>query len=399
MKKITIAVCLAIFLLSSVFSFAQSRKVTPTSTTESGKVNKRPATTPTPLPKAENTDETPLTETVSNNSNPADANAEIDNEVLNVETEIVNIPVKISDRQGRFIAGLKQENFKIFEDGVEQNIEYFSNEQQPFTVALVLDMSYSTKFKITEIQSAALSFIEQLRPKDKVMVVSFDAVMHFHCEPTSDREVLKRAIKSTKIDYGTSLYETVGFVLNRKFSKITGRKAIVLFTDGVDTTSEETQDWTNIDDVSESDVVVYPIQYDTYGEVQQMKDKPVQSPIPTKNKSPFPFPLPSSGIGTADAKGTTAEDYRRAGAYLNDMADKSGGRLYQANTAANLVAAFSNIASELRSYYSVGYYPKEESKDGKKHKLKVKVDKEGAVVRARDSYITGKDKKKVKSKK
>lgn len=398
MKKFTVAVSVAIFLLSFTYSFAQSRKVTPTST-ESGKVNKRPATTPTPLPKVENTDEATQTQTenVSNNSTPVDENAEIDNEVLKVETEIVNIPVKISDRQGRFIAGLKQENFKIFEDGVEQTIEYFSNEQQPFTVALILDMSYSTKFKLIEIQTAAMSFIEQLRPKDKVMVVSFDAEMHIHCEPTSDREVLKRAIKSTKIEFGTSLYETVGFVLNKKFNKISGRKAIVLFTDGVDTTSETVQDWGNVNDISESDVVVYPIKYDTYGEVQKMKNKPVQqSPIPSKNKSPFPFPLPTSGIGTAEAKGTTAEDYRKADVYLNDMANHSGGRLYQANTAANLVTAFSNIASELREYYSVGYYPKEESKDGKKHKLKVKVDQQGLVVRARDSYVTGKDKKKSK---
>lgn len=382
MKKSAIVVCLAILLLSLTVGFAQSRKVTPTSADGGGKVNNRPAATPTPS-KSEN---------IAESDNPSDPTAEVDDEVLKVETEIVSIPVKISDRQGRFVSGLTKENFKIFEDGVEQPIEYFSNEQQPFTVALVLDMSYSTKFKIAEIQSAAMSFISQLRPNDKVMVVSFDAEMHIHCEPTSDKQVLARAIKATKIDFGTSLYETVDFVLNQKLKKITGRKAIVLFTDGVDTTSERAQDWTNIRDIIESDVLLYPIQYDTFAEVQAIKNKTIitqPSPIPPKNESPFPFPIPVGGIGTADSKGTTAQDYQKAGEYLNEMANRSGGRLYMADTGANLVTAFSKIASELREYYSIGYYPKEESKNGKKHKIKVKVDRDGLVVRAKDSYVVG----------
>jgi len=382
MKKSAIAVFLAIFLLSFTFNFAQSRKVTPNSTTDSGKVNKRPVATPTPTPDA----------SIAENQTPADETAEVDDEILKVETEIVNIPVKISDRQGRFISGLMKENFKIFEDGVEQQIEYFSNEQQPFTVALVLDMSYSTKFKIAEIQSAAISFISQLRPTDKVMVVSFDSAIHVHCEPTNDKQILQKAIKATKIEFGTSLYETVDFVLNQKLKKITGRKAVVLFTDGVDTSSERAQDWTNIRDLVESDVLVYPIQYDTYAEVQAMKDQTIikqPNPIPPTTKSPFPFPIPTGGIGTADSKGTTAQDYQKAGEYLNEMADRSGGRIYMADTGANLVTAFSKIAAELREYYSIGYYPTEESKNGKKHKIKVKVDRDGLVVRAKDSYVVG----------
>jgi VWFA-related protein len=379
MKKAAIAVFLAIFVLGLTESFAQSRKDSSTSSSDTGKKNVRPAATPTP----------PGSETeIERTSNEA---VEVDGEVLKVETDIVNIPVKISDKKGRFVYGLTMENFKVFEDGVEQQIEYFSNEQQPFTVALVLDMSYSTKFKITEIQLAALDFISQLRPKDKVMVVSFDAEIHVLCEPTSDREILQQAIKKTKIEFGTSLYETIEFVLNKKLNKVSGRKAIVLFTDGVDTSSPLAQDFQNISDVAESDVLVYPIQYDTFAEVQAMKDKPIQqSPIPTQTKNPLPFPLPN--IGMASDKGTTAEDYRKAGEYLQTMADRSGGRVYRAETGANLVEAFSKVAAELREYYSIGYTPKDESKDGKKHKVKVRVDKEGMVVRAKDEFVIGKKK-------
>jgi VWFA-related protein len=377
MKKAAIAVCLAIFVPGFTVNFAQSRKDSTPSSSQNGKKNERPAATPTPQ-----TSETEI-ERTSNET------VELDGDVLKLDTEIVNIPVKVSDRQGRFIAGLTKENFKVFEDGVEQQIEYFSNEQQPFTVALLLDMSYSTKFKIAEIQNAAMSFINQLRPKDKVMIVSFDVEVHVLCEPTSDRAVLQRAIKSTKIDYGTSLYETIDFILNQKLKKITGRKAIVLFTDGVDTSSQTAQDFGNVQDVAESDVLVYPIQYDTFAEVQAMKDKPVQpSTIPTQTKNPLPFPIPT--VGMMSDKGTTAEDYKKAGEYLKNMADRSGGRVYRAETGANLVDAFSKVAAELREYYSIGYSPKEESKNGKKHKVKVRVDRENLVVRAKDEFVIGK---------
>lgn len=264
-----------------------------------------------------------------------------------------------------------------------------------------MDMSRSTKFKIAEIQQAALDFISQLRENDQVMIVSFDEQIYVHTLPTNDRRVLQRAIRSTKIGYGTSLYEAVDLVINQRLKKVAGRKAIVLFTDGVDTSSRRAHDLTNLSDALELDALIYPIQYDTFAEVQAMKDKPVitqppiSSPIPSKNKSPFPFPIPMGGIGTPGGQGTTAEDYRKAGEYLNEMANRTGGRLYQADSTANLSLAFSNIAAELREYYSLGYYPKEIPAEGKKRKIKVRVNQTGAVVRARNSYVSGKKEKKI----
>ena len=308
----------------------------------------------------------------------------------------MTIPVKVSDRKNRFVAGLTKENFKVLEDSVEQEIALFSNEQQPFTVALVLDMSYSTKFKIAEIQAAAIAFTAQLRPNDKVLIVSFDEEVHVLCEPTSDREVMRRAIRQTQISTGTSLYEAVDLVINQRLKKIEGRKAVVLFTDGVDTTSRRAHDLSNLSDALELDALIYPIQYDTFADVQAMKNKPViqqpsiPSPIPSKNKSPFPFPLPTGGIGTPSGQGTTPEDYRRAGEYLSEMATRTGGTVYQATTSANLTQAFSDIAAELREFYSIGYYPSGEAKPGKKRKIKVRVNQGNVAVRSRDSYVVSK---------
>jgi VWFA-related protein len=390
MKKI-VALLFAVLCLGLSGAFAQSRRANPDESGE--KANKRPplaAPSPTPV---EATAASPIViETERNESN----NAADDSEVIRVDTNLVTIPVKVSDRKNRFVAGLAKEDFKVWEDNVEQEIALFSNERQPFTVALVLDMSYSTKFKITEIQAAAIAFTAQLRPNDKVIVVSFDEEVHVLCEPTSDRDVMQKAIKQTAISTGTSLYEAVDLVLNERLKKIEGRKAVVLFTDGVDTTSRRAHDLDNLSDALELDALIYPIQYDTFADVQAMKNKPVvqsptvPSPIPSKNKSPFPFPIPIGGIGTAGGQGTTPEDYQKAGEYLNEIATRTGGTVYQATTTANLAQAFSDIAAELREFYSIGYYPTGEAKPGKKRKIKVKVNQNNVAVRARDGYVVGK---------
>src|SRR6185369_7299357 len=159
MKKFVIFFCLMVICLSFTINFAQSSKTNSSSNTTK-KANQRPVESPTP----------PKNETTSQTQQKADENAEVDDsEVIKVETGIVSIPVKVLDRSGKFIGGLTKENFKVLEDNVDQEIASFSNEQQPFTVALILDMSYSAKFKAEEIQAAALAFIDQLRPNDKVM--------------------------------------------------------------------------------------------------------------------------------------------------------------------------------------------------------------------------------------
>ena len=402
MKKISALLFLSAFLcLSFTLGLAQSRRVTPP--TDGGKANKRPVqTAPSPTPTPEESIVADI-----NTDQPRDANSEAidDGEIIKVDTRLVTIPVKVSDRKNRFIGSLKKEDFKVFEDNVEQEIALFSGEEQPFTVALVLDMSFSAKFKAEEIQAAAISFINQLRKNDKVLVVAFDEEVHLLCEATSDREQIYRAINSTKINYGTSLYEAVDLVINDRLRKIDGRKAVVLFTDGVDTTSRKAHDLTNLSDAQELDALIYPIRYDTFADVQAMKNKPIiakqplPGQIPNGNPSPFPFPIPTQTVGTAGSKGTTAEEYQKADEYLIEMANRTGGRIYYASTLTDLTKSFANIASELREFYSIGYYPNSEVKNGKKRKIKVKVNQENVSVRARDGYVVGeKDKKSKKLK-
>ena len=397
-NEILIKFCLA-FVIGSIctsISFSQAARG---ETAPTKKANKRPVEKPVEKKKP----------TFANGK--TDDGIETDDEVLTINTDLVTLPVRVLDRQGRFISGIKKGEFSLFEDKAQQRIEYFSNEQSPFTVALILDMSYSSTFKINEIQQAALTFITQLRPNDKVMVISFNQEINVLSEPTSDRKKLEQAIIRTSIGSGTSLYETVDFVLNKRLSKIQGRKAIVLFTDGVDTTSRSAHDRNNLNDALEYDALVYPIRYDTYADVRAIEDGKViiQDPnakttppigggtIPTGNKNPLPFPLPTGTIGTGrrvpsriPGSGTTKEEYVHAERYLNEMAMRTGGRVYQANDPGRLAVAFSKIASELREFYSIGYYPEREGKSPtKRRKIKVKVDRKKVAVRTRDSYVLG----------
>lgn len=377
MNIVRLASYLVVIAALAAVSAAQAGRVT---TGGGGKNNQRtpqptPTATPVPTPPPE-----PPSESVAD-----------DGDVIRVNTQLVSIPVRVMDKKGRFIGGLTRDNFRALEDGVEQDIAIFSSEHEPFTVALVLDMSYSTTFKIAEIQSAAIAFIDQLRPQDKVMVVSFDQDVHMLCEATADRQAIYRAIKRTKISTGTSLYEAVDLVMNDRLRRIQGRKAIILFTDGVDTTSRRSNDLRNLDDAMELDALIYPIRYDTFADVQTMKggtQPTVDVPLPGGTTIPVKIPVRTEPNMTT--QGTTPEEYERAREYLDQMALRTGGRLYEAITLGNLAAAYSKIASELREFYSIGYYPKDERVPGKKTSIKVRVDKEGLSVRTRGGYITPK---------
>jgi Mg-chelatase subunit ChlD len=185
-------------------------------------------------------------------------------DVVKVETTLVSIPVAVMDRDGKYIPDLAKENFRVWENDVEQKVAYFASTEKPFTVALVIDTSASTRFKIEEIQDAAIAFVNQLRPDDKVLVVSFDdKIRGADRNPTSDRATLRNWILDTRIGSGTRLYDAVDQVINNVFNHITGRKAIVLFTDGVDTTSKHGTYEGTLRDAEENDALIYPIEYDT----------------------------------------------------------------------------------------------------------------------------------------
>ncbi|HZB47260.1 MAG TPA: VWA domain-containing protein [Pyrinomonadaceae bacterium] len=364
-----------------------------------------PATTPAPRPLPQSVPARPTTQTPQGGSVGARAPQEVgeeevgEDEVVRVNTALVTIPVSIMDRDGRFISGLRKEEFRIFEDGVEQQVAYFATVQVPFTVALVIDTSGSTRFKLDDIQNAAIAFLDQLGPNDKVLVLSFDDDVRVHAEATNDRRVLRNAIRQTRPGNGTRLYDAVDFVIKRRFDRVQGRKAIVLFTDGVDTSSKHASMRDNLADAEELDAIVYPIQYDTTNGASgggggwggggnrrrgSVLGDILENIIIGGGNRRWPR---GGGGGGGGGGNTTREEYERAGDYLRQMATLTGGRHHDAEDLGRVEYAFTNIAEELRRQYSLGYYPARQSNASERRQIKVRVRRPNLVVRARDSYV------------
>lgn len=375
----------------------------------------RVATTPTPkAPTIQNdtvrpqTDRRPPVLASPNGSRPTasptpSTNGEVfgdSDEEIRVETNLVTMPVSVLDRDGRFVSGLSQRDFEIFENGQRQKIEYFQSVEQPFTVVLMIDVSPSTQFRIDEIQNAAITFVNQLRPADRVMVIAFDESVRVLSQPTNNRAQLRNAIYMAQFGDGTSLYEAVDDALNRQLQQIQGRKAVVIFTDGVDTTSRRANYQSTIEDVEEADALVYPIRYNTqrggWARGGGNTGGGWGNPRTRRRSAGWgnvigiilggQLPTISSGGGGA---GTSSGEYETGRRYLEELAVKSGGRNFEADSMMSLDSAFAGIAEELRRQYSVGYYPESVGQRGERRQIRVRVMRPGLVVRAKNSYIVG----------
>jgi len=305
-------------------------------------------------------------------------------DIIRVSTTLVTLPVSVMDRDGRYIPNLKKEEFRIWEDGVEQEVAFFQSVDKPFSVVLMLDTSPSTQFRLEDIQDAAITFVSQLRVDDKVMVVSFNDDIKILSEFTTDRSKLQRAIHRANTDDGTRLYDALDMVINQQLSRVSGRKAIVLFTDGVDTTSRRSDYQSTIMDAQELDALIYPVQYDTSADM---------------NAGNFPARIDvwgqilggifGGGVGgrRRGSRGTSRGEYEIANEYLLELANSTGGREYRADSLQNMSYAFANVAEELRRQYSIGYYPKRPPQAGQRRYIRVRARQPNLAVRARDTYI------------
>ena len=371
-----IALAASLLLFATMASAQSGRRVKPTPTPET-RVEDSPAqySESKPLPKRI-IPPTLARDTRSEIRAPASTDAPIEaaeSDVVKVDTNLVTIPVSVYDRSGVYIPNLRQSDFKIFEDGKEQEIAYFGRTDVPFTVILLLDTSPSTEYKIDQIRDAARAFVDKLSPQDTVMVVEFAWNVHVLCEPTKDRQIMYKAIGKADFGEGTSLYDAVDYSLRKRLNQIQGRKAIVLFTDGVDTTSSKSSYDKTLALAEESESLIFPIYYNTYLDMRRQ----------TGSGSSWP-PI----FGQPQINAPSAGDYALGKKYLEDLAAYTGGRVFRPETG-GLNAAFEGIAEELRSQYSLGYIPKDEGKAGQRKAIKVRVQMPNVAVRARDSYIVG----------
>src|SRR5437588_3130695 len=296
------------------------------------------------------------------------ANETDEGSVVRVNTSLITVPAMVMDRNGRYIANLRKEDFRIYEDGVEQKISYFASVEKPFTVALMLDVSGSTQFELAQIRDAANTFVGRLRLNDRMLAISFDGQIHLLTEPNDVATIRRSKLHIPSVTDGTVLYDAVEFALKR-MAQIPGRKAIVLMTDGVDQNSQASLKST-LADIAEQDVLIYTVQYNTLPQLPQRLSS-------IKNEK-----------ARRKVQARLMQGYAVSEPYLRSLADKTGGRFYRADDLREVGPAFEAIMTELGVQYSLGYYPKENSSTGAQRAIKVRVRYPNMVVRARDSYTT-----------
>src|SRR5262249_29607968 len=288
MKSNLFARCFVAILLVAGFVWASSSS----SSAQSGR---KPTPTPTSQKEDQSTDDSGR-ERVTNRPLADNTPVTVDDTgTIKMDTALVTIPASVIDRDGKFVPFLKKRDFRLYEDGVEQDIESLTSVEAPFHVVLVLDTSNSTLFKLNDIQEAASAFIKQLRPDDQVMVVSFDSKVRFHCDFTNDYDVLRHAIDETRTGGSTKLYEAVDKVVDR-LEQIEGRKAIVLFTDGVAPRSPPAHLPNTFEKVEKSGAAVLPDKIHPENDQQggpPPNARPWPGPAPPPPNPPrWPFPWP-----------------------------------------------------------------------------------------------------------
>jgi VWFA-related protein len=279
---------------------------------------------------------------------------------------LITVPAIVMDRNGRYIANLRKEDFVIYENGVEQNLSSFMSVEKPFTVALMLDVSGSTKYQLDEIKEAANTFVSRLRLSDRMMVVTFDGKINLLADVADVRAIRQAKLHIPAVTDGTALYDAVAFTLKR-MAQVPGRKAIVLMTDGVDQNSAATLQST-IAGIAEQDVLIYTVQYNTQPQTSArlsfIKNEKARRKVEQR----------------------LLKQYATSEPYLRTLAEKTGGRFYNADDLREVGPAFEAITSELGVQYSLGYYPKGNSTAGAERSIKVRVRYPNLVVRTRDSY-------------
>jgi Ca-activated chloride channel homolog len=310
-------------------------------------------------------------------------------DVVRVNTTLVGVPVTVMDRDGRRVTDLKQTEFHLYEDGVEQEIAFFAPGDAPVTVLVLFDKYVLGKKKpfqqIGDYRETADLFIKQMRPGDKIIVAKSGSGVSDAFE-ISTEGTPQKAVKKPSWHFSSSIHETVSTAI-KKMNKLPGRKAIVFFSDGVYRyTQEVTQiiggplishrnisppesssELSNFRELAESDAPIYVLRYDTMSDAMRYDQ-----------------------YQDAAHKALLAiwrEEWRLGSQYLSALAQKSGARLYQAGKSRDLEQSFAEIASEISRQYSLGYYPKNLGKDSEARELTVKVDRPGLVIRARSSYL------------
>ena len=306
--------------------------------------------------------------------------------------ELINVTVTVSDASGRFVSGLTQGDFVVYEDDQVQAVTHFNAERVPVSLGIAVDTSGSMAgTKMQEAQGALDKFLyELLDQRDEIFLYRFSNYPALLQDWTTDRQLLTRALGRLTANGGTAMYDAVADAIPLAQKGQNRKKALLVISDGNDTSSR-----TSIvplkQIIRESEVLVYAIGIDGEGETTFRTPPPPRVPMPV----PFPFPPrggrggyppPPTGGGTGGWQRGGRNDDRVNVAALRDMTDDSGGRTEIIRNARDLNPSTASIADELSKQYYLGY-PSTGKKDGRWHDIRVEVRNKLYRVRARRGYV------------
>jgi VWFA-related protein len=267
--------------------------------------------------------------------------------------DIVSLNVTVTDAQSHYISDLDQPDFAVYEDGVKQDLTFFSRKQQPLALSLLLDSSASMEDKLTTLQAAATSFVKRLRPNDLAQVIDFDSRVEIRQAFTGSHEDLEAAIRQTTAGGSTSLHNAI-YIALKELKKIKAvseedvrRQALVVFSDGEDTSSLVSFDEV-LDLAKRSETAIYTI-----------------------------------SLRGAD---TQTKGFREAEFVMRTLAQETGGRPFFPVKVEDLNGVYSQIADELASQYTLGYTPKNTRRDGAFRRIVVQISRPGVTPRTKRGY-------------
>ncbi len=401
--RLTYSLVCAGLLLALGVSISASKQDPQTNQQRPRKVGSNPSASPTP----------PVPQTNSNND-------EVDEgDVVRVETQLVSVPAVVTDRTGRPLSGLRLDNFSLFEDGKLQRLTNFATTETPFEIALLLDTSGSTRNDLGLIRDAANAFISALRAGDRVAIVAFKnmnrtdgalmATVDVLSPLTDNRDELRVAIQDLGTSNGTPFYDGLGRIADQVFNEpaleeMRGRRAIVALTDGVDSSSGSDFNEAR-GKLARSGLASYFIQVSTedYVEDRLLKDCEDDGRLTLSEKQLERFRrlfVPQlqkedyqdfCRLGQFERMDISRRLYNLARQEMAEMARASGGRNFSAASLSDARGAFAQVANEIGTQYSLGYYPSNKTRDGRFRQIKVELRgvKDGSV-RAREGYYAPK---------
>ena len=262
-------------------------------------------------------------------------------------TQIVSVPATVLDGQGRLVPNLDEDQFTILDNGKLQDITFFQNGTQPFSVVVMLDYSASMTSSLDLLRAAAEQFLLRMLPQDKGQVGAFSDRIEFSGQFTNDRDDLISALRDLQYGNPTRLWDAVDQSIDM-LKPVEGRKVVLVFTDGDDTYSK-IGFGSVLDHAKQNEVMVYAIglQSQYFNGQRMVRSQPDRS--------------------------------------LKKIAEETGGGYFELKKTDELAPTFTRVAQELHSLYTIGFSPA--ALDGKEHKLELRMKQAGQVARARRTYI------------